>query len=257
LVCAWLLNEAGGSASYDLVRRRPISFGAVWDATSRGPSLRFDGTAAQHWAETPDDYPVLNGITQMSISVWIYRRGGVLYDGIINRSVPSGSAGFDIDLGGALGGVEDLFIRCGASVNEYGYTNDGSVPLNGWTHVCVVYNGTLTGNPAKLKLYVNGIQKTLVFQGATIATQMPTITRPIRLGRVEYSSGAANDYFNGFIDLPFIWTRALTPDEIRSLYEQPYQMVTSSAQRMAMYAASLPVSGTGGVGGIINNPIPM
>jgi hypothetical protein len=45
-------------------------------------------------------------------------------------------------------------------------------------------------------------------------------------------------------------------EDVQNLYSNPYQMLSSS-QRVAMYFAAMQPASGSGIGGIINNPIPM
>jgi hypothetical protein len=251
LLAAWPTNEWSGTAIYDLVSSRRASFmntGVTWSGRTRGTMARFSGAGSNGYAELAD-FPELNALPQMSISVLIYRLGNTQFDGIINRATTV-SVGFDLNLAGTLGGVDDIFFRVSPTTNgpDYGYTSDGSVPLGGWVHVVAVFDGTQTGNSNRMKVYINGVQKTLTF-GGTIPAVTPTVaSRPLRIGRVEYSSGATNNYFNGFIHFPCIWTRALSADEVDQLYVNPYQM-------LRLRRGIQPIVSSSAIFGNINNPI--
>lgn len=247
LLASWITNEAAGAAIHDSVsfRRGDFIGGMSWEGTSRGIMTRFSGSNSYIDC---GDMPELNGLSQLTISTWLYRRGGTLYDGIISRST-NNDFGIELAVAGALGGLDDLFFRISPTNGDYGYTTDGSLPLNMWVHVAAVFDGTQTGNSNRAKLFVNGVQKTLTFVGAFPAVT-PTVTRPLRIGRLEYSSGAVNNYFNGVIDFPTIWARALSADEVKQLYTNPYQILRPQAPRLFV---SMPRPR--GVAGIINNPI--
>jgi hypothetical protein len=238
-----------------LLQQKRIDFGAIWAATSRGASLRFDGPPYNHYCETPDQFAELNGLRQMTVSVWVYRKGGTNYDGVINRETTTSYAGWNLSLAGAVAGPDDLQMRVGTLSTQRGYTTNASVPLNIWLHVVGVYDGLLTGDSNRLKIYVNGIQQTLSFAGGAIPSVLPSLTRPIRLGFYEYAGGSY--YFNGHIDMPMIWSRALRDSEIKQLYETPYCMLRAQVQRLAMMAATVTGGAPSDPSGIINNPIPM
>ena len=251
LLAAWPTTEGSGYAFYDAVacRKLPVVSGVTWSGSSRGSMARFT-SASSGYAEIAD-LPELNGIPQMSISVRLYRMGNTLYDGIINRCT-NVSVGFDLNLAGAIAGVDDIFFRVSATTNgpDYGATNENTIPLGVWVHVVAVFDGTQTGNSNRLKIYINGSHKTLLY-GGTIPAALPTITRPLRVGRVEYSTGATNNYFDGLIDFPCIWTRALSADEADQLYSNPYQILRPQGSRSLMVPSS-----AAEIFGHINNPIP-
>ncbi|GEM_PF-5156699 len=83
--------------------------------------------------------------------------------------------------------------------------SSGDIPLNKWTHVVGVYNGT------NIKVYINGVQS-----GTTTVSASPTsITSPIFIGHHLTEDGSGRWWY-GSIDEVNIYNRALTPAEILS-----------------------------------------
>jgi hypothetical protein len=76
-----------------------------------------------------------------------------------------------------------------------------------WTHVAATFDG------ANLSLYINGAASGS--QGASAST-IPVGPRSLRIG--ADSSGGSN--FNGQIDEPRVWNRALSASEISSIFFQ-------------------------------------
>lgn len=250
LLVAWPATEGSGAALYDAVAYRKMAFantGVTWAGSSLGTMARFT-PAASGYAELAD-LPELNGLSQMTMAVRLYRMGNLLYDGIISRST-TGDVGVELMLAGALGGVDDIFFRISTTNADYGYTTDASIPLGVWVHVVAVFDGSQTGNANRMKVYVNGIQRSLTFAGTIPATTPTVSSQPLRLGRLEYAGGATNNYFNGLIDFPCIWTRALSADEADQLYANPYQILRPQGSRSLMTPEV-----AGGIFGHINNPI--
>jgi len=147
----------------------------------------------------------LNGISQMSMSCWIYRGADN------NSSILAGAQDQGND-------YESICIE--HYTDEYFYfsiTPDNgyaagrvSWPYAGWWHTVMVFDGTQSGNADKLKGYINGVQQTLDFLSYTIPSTTPTITTPYELSS-ETEGNAGVD------DVRF-YTRALSPVEVWQLY---------------------------------------
>jgi hypothetical protein len=92
--------------------------------------------------------------------------------------------------------------------NTYGYANN-VLPLNTWTHVAMVFDGSQTTNVNKLKLYINGVQKTLTFSG-TIPSRTEKNNTPLIIARGV----------NCRIDDPRLWSKALAASQITTWFRQ-------------------------------------
>lgn len=107
-----------------------------------------------------------------------------------------------------IGGIQTIAVNrqkqntANAAV-EYTFTT----PTNSFTHVAGTYNGTT------LTLYVNG---------ASVGTPLATSGTGASGGADQTGIGAyisgASAYFPGIVDETGIWSRALTSNEITSLY---------------------------------------
>lgn len=93
------------------------------------------------------------------------------------------------------------------------YTNNGSVPLNKWSHVVATYNGAIQ------KGYVNGILQTDTESWSGVIRSNPT--HPFRVG--NNSSGSRT--WDGKIALVRVYNKAATAQQVRELYEQSYRLI--------------------------------
>lgn len=96
--------------------------------------------------------------------------------------------------------------------NDFVYT--GSVLTTGvWTHVAVVFDGSLTGNTNRLKVYINGTQVSTTGTGSIPSTTQTTTS--------DFSIGASSDNianFIGAIDDVRVYNRALSSTDVADLY---------------------------------------
>ncbi|MFZ5954989.1 MAG: LamG domain-containing protein, partial [Nanoarchaeota archaeon] len=119
-------------------------------------------------------------------------------------------------------------LRIGPTPNPvatiYQYNNDvpdlvtGSTVLatGRWYHICTMSNGST------YKIYVNGTQETLSISGGANNGDWLSDTTArdnFAIGAVRRSSGVSN-YFDGTIDEVRIWDRALSPEEIKKIYDE-------------------------------------
>ena len=97
-------------------------------------------------------------------------------------------------------------------LNSYGVTSTAVFTTGQWFHLAMVFNGTLTGNENRLKLYINGELTTLTFSdGAIPATSSGLLPNPAILGK-----GSGGVYFDGKMDEVRIWhTVARTQNQIQ------------------------------------------
>lgn len=85
-----------------------------------------------------------------------------------------------------------------------GITSGLGLSTGTWYHIVVVFNGSGSGNSGRLKIYVNGVEKTLTYTG-TIPSALPDSAAPFQIGAwyqagvIERAGGGAIDEF-GFMN---------------------------------------------------------
>jgi len=90
-----------------------------------------------------------------------------------------------------------------------------AISLDGWYHVAMVYDGTQATNEEKLKLYINGAQKSLNFTG-TIPSTTDADYNPVSFSGIE----AANQSLKGALDDIRIWKDAVPGNVIQEWYNK-------------------------------------
>ena len=211
LVCYWLFNEQSGNQAYDLSPYH--NHGTLHnfnDPSSKDRSslgLQFDGSTT--YVDCGDDAS-LNITDEITNEVWLNASTGDANKGIYSW--------YD-----GVGGVfmqtrtDALLVLAGTDV-DYGSV---SFAISGnWVHCTLVYDGSLSGDANRLKLYANGNIQTLTFNPS--ANIPATISTPGNL--IIGNINTLSRFFDGTIDDVRIYNRALSADEIKLSYLEPYAM---------------------------------
>lgn len=165
-----------------------------------GKAFWFDNT--NDFVSIANSNSIPFGSSPRTVEMWVYIRSDSWVSDantIFEYGIVSTRRGFGIDMAPYptmqfYAWNENLFI-------------DTGLPIEGWAHVAVTYDGNLT-----LKAFINGILKGTKTLGGVLNTGVSTIN----IGRsVGLSSGA---YFNGLIDEVTIYDIVLTDAEIMDIY---------------------------------------
>jgi hypothetical protein len=132
--------------------------------SANGGSISFDGT---------NDYVNTNynagTFTKFTLAAWIYKTNttkAFILNAAGTATPPALILGFGIELYETIA----YFDASVGSVDSYG---EFPFAESGWNYWTVIYDGTQTGNSNRLKVYLNGIFKTLTFTG-TIPSSIPS-----------------------------------------------------------------------------------
>lgn len=231
LLYGWLLGDGLLPAYSDVaqgVQAVTQPTGVAVDTSILGPGLTFTAASPGGLVTDASVAADTNGISQLTVSVWV--RPLSMATGaarvLLGHANLVGSASYVIATS-ATDYTTLLFI-----VDATG-ANTGASPtlaiFNGtFSHVAMVFDGSGTGNAGRLKGYINGLAVSLVFTG-TIPATVPSVNLPLAIATT--SDKVAGNSFNGLVDLPMVWGRALSPEEVWSLYATPYAMFTTRPVR--------------------------
>lgn len=141
----------------------------------------------------------LNSIAKFTMTAAVYPlSGNGNYAGICGKcDLTSGLDNVILSLGGpSVGDTTSAALNIRSGSNTYAFTATGNVPINKWTHIIAVYDGT-QANASRIKIYINGIAKTLTVNG-TIPTTTGTASIPFRVANDASASGR---FFNGYLSM--------------------------------------------------------
>ena len=178
--------------------------GATFVPGKVGEAFDFDGSGS---VLVPDS-PALRFTNGMTVEAWVYPRAWGAFREIVSKwfgaagqlsfttSIePSGRAYFLVSSDGQTSSLDVDYAIV--------YTT-GTVPLNQWSHFAATYDG------AWLRIYLNGV---LENQGPWAKGIFPG-TAPLVIGECYSES-----LFNGLIDEPSLYNRALSTSEIAAIYQ--------------------------------------
>ncbi len=202
LVAFWGFDEGSGAKAYDLtgnMNNGSLGFSPTWTSGIVGGGILFtEGT----YIDVPDSASLnfLNTTGEITVSAWIYPTnytGKTSSQWYILSKLDYSDSGWWFYL---INGGTVRFTSCYSHACA-GITTDYSVPLNEWSHVVALSDGNVA------KIFVNGVEK----KSGSIETLIDASNK------LTISTGPGYS-FNGIIDEPKVWSKALTADEVLAEY---------------------------------------
>lgn len=210
LVSYWKFDEGSGTSAADSSgngNTGTLTNGPTWSSNTpsgTGYSLSFDGV---------NDYVdvgnlsnlSLGGANKVSLSLW----GN--WDSLAStiETLFSWQSGSTVALVLHTSIASEGVLAAAGG----GYGEQLGVDINGWHNWTMVYDGTLSGDSNRLKLYLDGSQKTLNFAAAVPAV-LPVINANAKIGTQDCCAGRE---WTGLIDDVRIYNTALSTSDITKL----------------------------------------
>ena len=171
-------------------------------------SLSFDGTDQYLNIGAPSS---LSNTTNFSISCWVKQgTSSTVYRRILGKYA---SASDNLLLGTAATTNYFTFYITNGGVTSNVVSNVG-IGFNVWKHVTLVFDGTLTGNQNRGKIYVDGVNVTATDSG-TIPSSSSVDTSDFLLAK---TNGLGVNYFLGNMDEFSIFDYSLTQQNVTDIY---------------------------------------
>ncbi|MHC4230014.1 MAG: LamG-like jellyroll fold domain-containing protein, partial [Planctomycetota bacterium] len=193
-----------------------------WTALGQlGGALDFDG--AGDYVEDADGEDYLNGLSALTVSVWIKSRSASTNRGFIIGMQPDDgdtSITMRYDSGGASGGGTNLLKM---AVSTTGDTGDGqqlessnNSQTTDWCHVCMTW-----AIDTQIKFYIDGDLDTPTWSQSVddppITTGTTSQNTTFIVGRGGKDNTTASEGWDGLIDDVQIYNRVLTETEIEKI----------------------------------------
>ena len=173
-------------------------------------SLDFDGSDDK---VNIGDIDAIDGISKLTMSAWVQTRTRTDYDGILNKNNDSEDNRTGLAVGGvSVGENNDAQVLIANGSNTAGFTT-GNILVDGvWNHWVAVFDGTQSGNDARLRFWFNGFEQTLSYLG-TIPSTTSSGTGQVVLGFEQ-----ASRFLDGQLDEVRISNIVLSTDWIKFEY---------------------------------------
>lgn len=207
LIAYWKFDESSGDAADSAGSNTGTITGVTYAAGKLNNSAVFDGSASINCGRMQS----LEGASALTIAGWWKQTTIDVSQAFFVKDDLGGATSANFGMFSYTNGF--LYLEPSASTNR-GYIDYSAYMSAGtWTHIAFVFNGAGTDNSGRLKVYFNGIERTLTYAG-TIEATAGNDTGNFILGM----RGSGSFKFSGSMDDIGVWTRALTGTEISSLY---------------------------------------
>ncbi|MFH1601459.1 MAG: DUF2341 domain-containing protein [Candidatus Shapirobacteria bacterium] len=209
LVGYWKIDESSGNSALDSSGNGftgSVTAGTTISSGKFGNTRDFNSTNTEAIIVTDNDTLEINSTTSYSGFAWIKPDSTASRIQIIGKRHGGCDEGFNFDI------LSDATIRLNLAENsvEYRATSTATIPTTSWTFV----GFTIDRTNNKATVYVNGQAS------GTQAdiTNMADMSNACPLYIAAWGP-LGNGYFDGKIDEVRIYNRALSPDEVRNLYD--------------------------------------
>jgi hypothetical protein len=194
-------NENGTVRDRSGKKNDGVVNGAKWTPRGKaGGAYEFDGQESCITVPRVDPF---NTLTAMTVSAWVYlNKVPSDFAGVVSRRTPGDVWWMGIKSGF---GVE---VNIGGSKNGKSRTTGfGTIDTQKWYHITLTYQQKRTR-----QIYVDG----QVADSVKISSSLPRdSSTPVRIGR----GFGAPETMDGIIDEVMIFDRALSPEEVKQLYD--------------------------------------
>jgi hypothetical protein len=205
------LQQQGGLVMKEVGSRYPGTTNAMevddWETILGKNAITCGGTNEYVTTTAPRLVNLFSGIKKATIVMHVYHTSSSSYAGFSGSGIRN-RFGIQNDVSGS--GV--YFISDTPGIAVYG---SFSGTFSGWHHFAIVFDGSLTGDAARLKGYINGTQRSLTFGANPIGTTTQTFTS---FDLAKYKYGGSNTIVNGSYGDVVAYNRALNDKEIKLLY---------------------------------------
>lgn len=204
IVSYWKLDESSGNAADSVGSRTLTNTDVTYTTGKISNGAVFDGDSAK-LVRSAEDLGITNAWT---FTCWVKPAAADMTEkNILDIRPNSGAANYIGIQGIANMSIRALFFNSAGSVVKDYRTSNNALSNGNWTFVCLSWDGT------NYNIYINGSADNAVKTVDNSGT-MTNTSRNLYIG-VEAGSG---NWWNGIIDEVGIWSRALTSDEISTLY---------------------------------------
>lgn len=182
-------------------------------------SFTFDGS---NDVVTVNDHDDLDGGNKYTFSMWVNPTALTTRDCFLAKWNTSGTGtgnSWGIRTNSSFADEIDVIIAANSTDTggTYYSTSDADLQAGVWSHVVVVYDGTLAA-ANRVAVYVNGVLKSGSVTG-TLPTSLQNSNKVVTLGR-QFVVNVTQHFYNGKMDEVSFWKRAITATEVLNFYKR-------------------------------------
>ena len=210
----WPLDNGSGTSATDASTNGNTGTltnfgGSFWTTGQVSGALDFDGTD-DYIAVADTDAGDVGDSEDFSLSIWFYRDTATTWDTLINKrtSLSAADAGYSLILSDSL---DTVVFEVSDGVDEYVLYSGTTFTTPGWHHAVITWDQDTESN---IQIYVDGIVDS-TSRGGTLAN-IGSLANALSL--YIGSQGAASHHFDGKLDEARMYDRALSAEDVRSLY---------------------------------------
>lgn len=160
------------------------------------------------------DIAQTDALTTMSVAFWTKPTSLAEFKCIVCKYSDGYHPGWGFQSSrSGIGGAANIMFWVSSNGSQYGYSTSNPLVAGAWVHVAGVFAGGGADNAARLKLYINGAQTSLTYEG-TVQTSVPSTAYNLIVG----SDNALVRMYNGIVDDVCLWNRVLSASEIAEMY---------------------------------------
>ena len=219
LVGCWLFNEGAGSLANDisgvknhgrLTNMAPNVHGSGWGGSKLGWLLKFDGVDNYVDGGYNSNLDFNGANKSFTVETWLNINSLAEDQGIVSRWHGTGSYQYTLKFESSSNSIKFAIYD---GVFQVAESIASSVQINTWIHVVgKADNGTI-------QVYIDGITSGTTDTYGTIVDIGSEVNLSIGVESVDIAGGK---HFDGSINFVRIYNRALSVEEVKLLYEDPF-----------------------------------
>lgn len=155
----------------------------------------------------------LNNATEATVIGWFKDNDHTANDRLYGQSIDDNN-----DFNSAVWGADGrMYFTVGNGSDTFARWNDyeATIPEGRWFHAAYVFDGGGSTDADKMKIYVNGVERSLLFFNSPMPTSLPNLSSSVfNIARDPYE----NTRLEGVVDDLRVYNRALSAGEIQELY---------------------------------------
>jgi hypothetical protein len=230
LLAWWVFNEGGGARVFDYSRKYHGTLTGMDPATDwvrgpRGSALDFDGTDDRIEASSN----LIQPTTSMSIALWVRVTSFAAQNYVMAKGLNS-TTWQTYRLRVETSGRFNFSIQ-NDSLNQFpAWEIPVTLSVNTWYHVVFCLH-KMTGTSGDVTGFLNGIQRTLTYSAngynssfSGLKYSQAAVGGSTRIGSGHNGTGVYNPLI-GRVDDARLWQRGLTPSEVKSMYDRPFELI--------------------------------